>query len=467
MTMALAGRKRPSPSNSHNHDGSTMARPGARRCGFPECAKTAKPGGFCISHGGGKKCSVDGCSTSVVSRGFCVAHGGGKRCQREACTKSAQTGGFCWIHGGGKKCGFQGCVKRAQSGGACISHGGGKRCRIDNCNKVVQYDGLCVGHGGYRKCLSINCSKKALANSYCQSHGGNSQCSMDGCIRKAVKGGLCSDHKGSSSVITPVQNNPSAVSAYPGTVRHCIEPSKDKQQPSYAFTSSGAYRQQQLQSHRPQHNTSPPGKSLSSWQLKPQRSLEGLPEYSFAKDRPSLHMEPHHSHQGYDDHGIVGSGWSSFGTSLAMLPAIRTYSPLPTLGDLQSRPSLHLGKRKSSPISVTSANGSPQPIKRLASLANIAKLSRPLTPLVGTAGAAGLSPPLVTRHRLRPSPSNFTHDVKASSNTGSWLTRPCQVGNCEHFTETNNLCLLHHSSTQAFQTSSSLGGHGVRGGSSS
>ncbi|KAE9027923.1 hypothetical protein PR003_g30126, partial [Phytophthora rubi] len=174
---------------------SAPARTNSRRCGFPECQKTAKRGGLCISHGGGKKCSVEGCTTSVVSRGFCVAHGGGKRCQAPACTKSAQTGGFCWIHGGGKKCGYQGCKKRAQSGGACISHGGGKRCRIEGCNKVVQYDGLCVGHGGYRKCLSINCDKRALANSYCQAHGGNSMCRVVGCHKRAIRGGICSEHK--------------------------------------------------------------------------------------------------------------------------------------------------------------------------------------------------------------------------------------------------------------------------------
>lgn len=173
----------------------SSSRSSARRCGFPECGKTAKPGGFCISHGGGKKCAVDGCTTSVVSRGFCVAHGGGKRCQHPDCSKSAQTGGFCWIHGGGKKCGFEGCTKRAQSGGACISHGGGKRCRIDGCNKVVQYEGLCVSHGGYRRCLSINCTRKALANSYCQLHGGNSHCVVANCGKKAVRGGTCGEHK--------------------------------------------------------------------------------------------------------------------------------------------------------------------------------------------------------------------------------------------------------------------------------
>nr|CCA19422.1 conserved hypothetical protein [Albugo laibachii Nc14] len=102
--------------SNHKRVGST------RLCGFPDCSKTAKPGGFCISHGGGKKCGIDECTTSVVSRGFCVAHGGGKRCQSNGCAKSAQTGGYCWIHGGGKKCGYQGCTKRAQSGGACISH---------------------------------------------------------------------------------------------------------------------------------------------------------------------------------------------------------------------------------------------------------------------------------------------------------------------------------------------------------
>lgn len=113
-----------SEDNARRYIGSTSVHgSGSRRCGFPECQKTAKRGGFCISHGGGKKCSVEGCTTSVVSRGFCVAHGGGKRCQAPACTKSAQTGGFCWVHGGGKKCGYLGCKKRAQSGGTCISHG--------------------------------------------------------------------------------------------------------------------------------------------------------------------------------------------------------------------------------------------------------------------------------------------------------------------------------------------------------
>ncbi|ETN07719.1 hypothetical protein PPTG_23162 [Phytophthora nicotianae INRA-310] len=101
----------------------TSSKPNSRRCCIPDCQKTAKRGGRCISHGGGNKCAVDGCTTSVVSRGLCVAHGGGKRCQTQGCTKSAQSGGFCWVHGGGKKCGYHGCSKRAQSGGACIAHG--------------------------------------------------------------------------------------------------------------------------------------------------------------------------------------------------------------------------------------------------------------------------------------------------------------------------------------------------------
>ncbi|POM78696.1 Hypothetical protein PHPALM_3750 [Phytophthora palmivora] len=197
--MRSSSGSSPTPSvdsDDNNGIGSASIRgSNSRRCGFPECHKTAKRGGLCISHGGGKKCSVDGCTTSVVSRGFCVAHGGGKRCQAPSCTKSAQTGGFCWVHGGGKKCGYQGCKKRAQSGGACISHGGGKRCRMEGCNKVVQYDGLCVGHGGYRKCLSINCDKRALANSYCQAHGGNSMCRISGCRKRAIRGGICSEHK--------------------------------------------------------------------------------------------------------------------------------------------------------------------------------------------------------------------------------------------------------------------------------
>ena len=90
-----------------------------RRCKFANCDRTAKPGGFCITHGasrtsmmstecsamtgfasckpgGGKKCERDGCETTAVSRRLCVAHGGGKRCKSEGCTKSAQTGGFCW-----------------------------------------------------------------------------------------------------------------------------------------------------------------------------------------------------------------------------------------------------------------------------------------------------------------------------------------------------------------------------------
>ncbi|ETP42139.1 hypothetical protein F442_10942 [Phytophthora nicotianae P10297] len=178
----------------------TSSKPNSRRCCIPDCQKTAKRGGRCISHGGGNKCAVDGCTTSVVSRGLCVAHGGGKRCQTQGCTKSAQSGGFCWVHGGGKKCGYHGCSKRAQSGGACIAHGGGKRCRIDRCNKVVQYDGLCVGHGGYRRCVFENCNKRAMANDFCQHHGGSSVCLLDHCFKRAVRGGMCSEHKAEASM---------------------------------------------------------------------------------------------------------------------------------------------------------------------------------------------------------------------------------------------------------------------------
>ncbi|POM62253.1 Yip1 domain containing hypothetical protein [Phytophthora palmivora] len=175
------------------------SKPNPRRCSVPDCQKTAKRGGRCISHGGGNKCIVDGCTTSVVSRGLCVAHGGGKRCQTPECVKSAQSGGYCWIHGGGKKCGYHGCPKRAQSGGACIAHGGGKRCRIDGCNKVVQYDGLCVGHGGYRRCVVENCGRRAMANDFCQQHGGSSVCSLEHCYKRAVRGGKCSEHKAEAS----------------------------------------------------------------------------------------------------------------------------------------------------------------------------------------------------------------------------------------------------------------------------
>ncbi|CAH0479847.1 unnamed protein product [Peronospora belbahrii] len=166
-----------------------------RRCGFPECQKTAKRGGLCIAHGGGKKCSVEGCVTSVVSRGCCVAHGGGKRCQAPACAKSAQSGGFCWIHGGGKKCGFLGCKKRAQSGGACILHGGGKRCRVEGCDKVVQYDGLCISHGGYRKCLSIKCDKRVQVDSYCQAHSGSSRFRVVRYHAQTIRSDVGSDRK--------------------------------------------------------------------------------------------------------------------------------------------------------------------------------------------------------------------------------------------------------------------------------
>ncbi|KAG7381089.1 hypothetical protein PHYPSEUDO_006464 [Phytophthora pseudosyringae] len=188
-------------SNQHDAMSSdSSARPNLRRCSVPDCQKTAKRGGRCISHGGGNKCAVDGCITSVVSRGLCVAHGGGKRCQTQGCTKSAQSGGSCWVHGGGKKCGYLGCPKRAQSGGACIAHGGGKRCRIDGCNKVVQYDGLCVGHGGYRRCIFENCDRRAMANDYCQQHGGSSVCLLEYCYKRAVRGGMCSEHKAEASL---------------------------------------------------------------------------------------------------------------------------------------------------------------------------------------------------------------------------------------------------------------------------
>ncbi|KAG6962600.1 hypothetical protein JG688_00008515 [Phytophthora aleatoria] len=185
-------------------------KPNSRRCSVPDCQKTAKRGGRCISHGGGNKCSVDGCITSVVSRGLCVAHGGGKRCQTQGCTKSAQSGGFCWVHGGGKKCGYHGCSKRAQSGGACIAHGGGKRCRIDRCNKVVQYDGLCVGHGGYRRCVFENCNRRAMANDHCQQHGGSSICLLEHCYKRAVRGGMCSEHKAEASMQAVTANGLSA-----------------------------------------------------------------------------------------------------------------------------------------------------------------------------------------------------------------------------------------------------------------
>lgn len=186
----------------------------SRRCQFLNCIKTAKSGGFCISHGGGKECSVEGCRTSVVSRGYCVAHGGGKRCQSQGCTKSAQTGGFCWIHGGGKTCHHPHCTKRAQSGGACIAHGGGKRCRTEGCTKVVQYDGRCVSHGGYRTCSIEDCSLKAFPNGLCARHGGQSDCRLKTCSRKALRGGLCRIHRDQLNSIP----NPSRVSSTPNVI---------------------------------------------------------------------------------------------------------------------------------------------------------------------------------------------------------------------------------------------------------
>ncbi|TYZ62868.1 hypothetical protein PybrP1_012900 [[Pythium] brassicae (nom. inval.)] len=433
----------------------------SRRCGFPECTKTAKPGGLCISHGGGKKCAVPGCSTSVVSRGFCVAHGGGKRCQHAGCAKSAQTGGFCWIHGGGKKCGFQGCAKRAQSGGACISHGGGKRCRVDGCNKVVQYDGLCVGHGGYRRCLSINCAKKALANSYCQLHGGHSQCTAPDCGRKAVKGGLCGEHKNAAAAaaaaLTPVQQQqqqPAAVHPH-----HCIEPRKNKQQqqqqgdvllrPAAASSSSGGL-------HSPPERSrfcgASPVKALHpAWQLRSRSLHVQPPGYEFAKDRPSLHMDPLQdgalatlgqrrlgscsasslgAASGRHDYAGGSCGGTGFGGS-PMLPAIRTISPLACFGDSPARPSLALGKR-SSPATISSSSP-PRTIKRLASLANIAKLSRPLTPLVAS---TPVIPPT-----LRPSPSECW--VESAAGGGGWFATPCQVPHCGRLAIMNDVCELH------------------------
>ncbi|KAF1317917.1 hypothetical protein FI667_g14384, partial [Globisporangium splendens] len=308
----------------------------ARRCGFPECAKTAKPGGFCISHGGGKKCSVEGCTTSVVSRGCCVAHGGGKRCQRPECTKSAQTGGFCWIHGGGKKCGFQGCVKRAQSGGACISHGGGKRCRMPECNKVVQYDGLCVGHGGYRKCLSMNCAKKALANSYCANHGGNSQCAIETCIRKATKGRFCSEHKGGVVVTPPVQHHGAASNetTMRGLAHSSIEPTATKQQQNTYL-----YQQQQPQ-HRPSfsphhhqfdHRDESDSRSTTSWQVGTPHMHQQLPSYAFAKDRPSLHMDA-------TSEGSASRSRHGLSPFTPPLPSLTSRNLLPAIGGIQARP---------------------------------------------------------------------------------------------------------------------------------
>lgn len=441
----MTSRRQHSPESSNsnignigNTNGTTSnGRPGARRCGFPECAKTAKPGGLCISHGGGKKCSVEGCTTSVVSRGCCVAHGGGKRCQSDGCTKSAQTGGFCWIHGGGKKCGYQGCVKRAQSGGACISHGGGKRCRMADCNKVVQYDGLCVGHGGYRKCLSMNCAKKALANSYCQSHGGNSQCTFEHCIRKAVKGGFCGEHKGAA--VTPVQNAAASTSTSStgSSERNSIEPAKAKQQ-------QNAYLQHHRQYHHHHRAASSSHRSAESspmsvlptpWQVQPSVETAVPTSYAFAKDRPSLLMDAPAS-----DAGSSGqrSPLVEGRASTTPLPAIKNHTPLPTIGEIQMRPSLlGLGKRTS-----PSQADSPQPIKRLASLASLAQLSRPSSPMMV------LKPLTPQQHTPQPHAHVRAYDSPGSLNAAPNRlfpsTRHGQVDVCQRFVKTTTLCRPHH-----------------------
>uniref|UniRef100_K3WJ46 WRKY19-like zinc finger domain-containing protein n=1 Tax=Globisporangium ultimum (strain ATCC 200006 / CBS 805.95 / DAOM BR144) TaxID=431595 RepID=K3WJ46_GLOUD len=454
-------RKRASPPRETSCEGAHMTHPSsthstatgsARRCGFPECAKTAKPGGLCISHGGGKKCSVEGCTTSVVSRGCCVAHGGGKRCQRPECTKSAQTGGFCWIHGGGKKCGFQGCVKRAQSGGACISHGGGKRCRIPECNKVVQYDGLCVGHGGYRKCLSMNCAKKALANSYCATHGGNSQCAIEACIRKATKGRFCSEHKGGVVVTPPVQQHGATFNETTArsSGRSSIEPTTTKQQ-------QNAYLYQQPQQrpsssphhHQFEHRGENDLLQVTSWHVGTPHMRQQLPSYAFAKDRPSLHMDAtSESSASRSRHGL-----SSF---TPPLPSLTSRNLLPAIGGIQARltpphaatPSTSMLGKRTSP----QAEDSPQPIKRLASLASLVQRSRPSSPAM----RGVMLKPLTPQHALprKYSPGNL------SSNHLFPSTRHAQVDPiCQRHVQTDSRDLErdydhHHASYQHYQSSS-------------
>ncbi|KAG6584626.1 WRKY transcription factor 19 [Phytophthora cinnamomi] len=390
---------------------SASARTHSRRCGFPECQKTAKRGGLCISHGGGKKCSVEGCTTSVVSRGFCVAHGGGKRCQAPACTKSAQTGGFCWIHGGGKKCGYQGCKKRAQSGGACISHGGGKRCRIEGCNKVVQYDGLCVGHGGYRKCLSINCDKRALANSYCQAHGGNSMCRVVGCHNRAIRGGICSEHKAQM----PVQATRSS-SAF----AHC-RPSIDlagNQDPQFKVEPTAVLRTRLDQYHR--YPT--PLVSKASSELRGP-STYGRMRLSMDADSPPA-----------DEHVLSPLQYVRQGSSSLLDDGRTMVTPISRHFNAGERYDPYGLKRQSLPLlpsfqtlqrSCSSSPGS--------DMESVSSGSNPNQPNEDVVDQKWTQFPPRTQSR----PDNFLVAL------GTAYTHTCSVANCARHAKRSGLCLLH------------------------
>ena len=444
----------------------TSTRSTARRCGVPECVKTAKPGGYCIAHGGGKKCSVSHCTTSVVSRGFCVAHGGGKRCQHTGCTKSAQTGGCCWVHGGGKKCGIDGCAKRAQSGGACIAHGGGKRCRLQHCNKVVQFDGLCVSHGGFRKCIASDCDNKALANSYCHAHGGHSQCLVNNCSRKAVKGGLCSDHKSQAAAagiaaITPVM---SRARTHNNALRRSIEPQrKNKQQQQQQTSSSDApgstssaavatptdmhshatrsgclSQPQPLQiasvSSRSNRLQSPP----PAWPNEQLCASNALPpSFAFAKGRPSLRAVESLLHtstrlpMAYSLHAEqiqplassrCCSNRSTGATASPILPALRMNSPLPSLGRRSCSTATTPMRSSCCNHAAPCVEHPQQPIERFASLANIAKLSRPVTPPLALT-------PLVVERATVP-----------GTTTTNWQVQLCTADACERGAATDSLC---------------------------
>ena len=141
-----------------------------KKCGFVNCSKLAKKGGFCVAHGGGVRCSFNECNKSGLKGGLCVAHGGGVRCSFNECNKHAQKGGLCVAHGGGVRCSFNECNRSAQKGGLCIAHGGGIRCSFNECNKSAQKGGLCLAHGGGVRCSFNECNKHARKGGLCKAH---------------------------------------------------------------------------------------------------------------------------------------------------------------------------------------------------------------------------------------------------------------------------------------------------------
>ena len=99
---------------------------GKKNCKRDGCAKLARKGGVCTTHGATRKrCSQEGCANGAVKGGLCATHGARtKRCSNEGCANRARQGGVCVTHGATKKrCSQVGCAKQVRKGGLCFRHG--------------------------------------------------------------------------------------------------------------------------------------------------------------------------------------------------------------------------------------------------------------------------------------------------------------------------------------------------------